>query len=53
MSKDIEKCPVCFLAIINTPYYKTEHGKVCEDCYEARKGEKSDYEKFIVKKEQV
>lgn len=28
-------CPVCNEELAITPYYKTPHGKVCEDCYES------------------
>lgn len=39
-------CPVCLQQLAFTPYYNTEHGKVCEDCFESRKGEDSDYDRF-------
>ncbi len=40
------QCPVCEDQLCNTPYYKTSDGKVCEDCYESRKGSTSHYEKY-------
>lgn len=39
-------CPVCLQQLAFTPYYNTEHGKVCEDCFESRKGEDSEYDEF-------
>jgi hypothetical protein len=44
------RCPVCKVKLFNTPYYNTFHGKVCEDCYESRKGKQSDYEKLKQKR---
>lgn len=39
-------CHICLYELSFTPYYNTEHGKVCEDCFESRKGEYSDYDRF-------
>lgn len=50
MINETEKCPVCSFAIILCPYYVTKHGKVCEDCYESRKNEESEYDKFLNKR---
>lgn len=43
----MEYCPACNDAIGLAPYYSTKHGKVCEDCFESRKGEESEYQKFM------
>lgn len=39
-------CPVCLQQLGFTPYYNTEQCKVCEDCFESRKGEASDYDRL-------
>lgn len=44
------QCPVCKDQLFNTPSYKTVDGKVCEDCYESRKGEKSAYDFYLEEK---
>ena len=31
------ECTKCKETLFNTPYYKTEEGKVCEDCFECDK----------------
>lgn len=36
-------CPVCNEELAITPYYKTPHGKVCEDCFEG-----GDYEEKVM-----
>ena len=28
------RCPVCNMSMFNTPYYCTDEGQVCEECYE-------------------
>lgn len=40
------RCPVCTQTLCNTSYYITEHGKVCEDCYESSENTESDYDYF-------
>lgn len=42
----MEICVVCNHTCINTPYYKTEHGCVCEDCFESSVGTVSAYEEW-------
>ncbi len=44
------QCLVCKDQLFNTPSYKTVDGKVCEDCYESRKGEKSAYDFYLEEK---
>ncbi|CAH9011453.1 hypothetical protein VPHF27_0007 [Vibrio phage F27] len=43
----MNECVVCHHFCINTPWYKTEHGCVCEDCYESAKGVKSSYQEWV------
>ena len=45
----MKECVVCNHKCLNTPWYKTKHGAVCEDCYESRKGVKSDYQEWTEK----
>ena len=43
----MEECVVCHRVCISTPYYRTQHGCVCEDCYEAASGVKSYYQEWL------
>ena len=40
-------CIVCTHTCLNTPWYRTELGCVCEDCYESSKDKKSNFEEWM------
>lgn len=43
----IDKCVVCLNTTLNTPYYNTWYGVVCEDCFESSKATKSKYSEWL------
>jgi hypothetical protein len=45
------KCIVCGFSGLMLTTYKTKHGRVCEDCFESREGEASDYQEHVKNKE--